>query len=86
MGKCDKLLLKATNSPHNLRFQELCKLAECWGWESRPQQGTSHVIYVNVLLSIEEGRRMNFQNFKGQAKANQVRQLLAAIENLPIQK
>lgn len=44
---------------------------------------SSHRIYVNPSLTSDQGRRMNFQDCKGKAKANQVRQLLAAIENLP---
>lgn len=82
MSKCDKLLIKATNSPHNLKFEELCKLAECFGWEPKPQDKTSHRLYMHPRLSMEQGRRMNFQNIKGQAKAYQVRQLLTAIDFL----
>jgi len=82
MANCAKLLEKAKNSPNNLRFSELCRLAECYGWEFKPQQGTSHLIGFNPSLTNEQGRRMNFQNFKGKAKPHNVRQLLAAIENL----
>lgn len=83
MAQCAKLLEKAKNSPNNLRFGELCSLAECHGWGFTRQDRTSHSIYVNPLLTPESGRRMNFQNCKGKAKPNQVRQLLVAIENLP---
>lgn len=83
MSKCAKLLQKAINSPHNLRFEELCRLAECYGWEFSRQKGTSHRLYVNEALIPEEGRRLNFQDYRGQAKALHVRQLLAAIDNLP---
>lgn len=83
MAQCAKLLEKAKNSPNNLRFGELCSLAECHGWSFKRQESTSYCIYVNSLLTPEEGRRMNFQNCKGKAKPHQVRQLLAAIESLP---
>jgi hypothetical protein len=83
MSKCGKLHQKAINSPHNVRFKELCLLAECYGWEFARQNGTSHRLYINEALTPEEGRRMNFQDYKGQAKALHVRQLLAAIDSLP---
>lgn len=82
MAQCEKLLLKAKNSPNNFRFNELCKLAECFGWKFKRQDGTSHRLYMNPLLTPEQGRRMNFQSVKGQAKPSQVMQLLSAIENL----
>lgn len=78
MARSDKLLEKAKNSPHNLRFEELCKLAERHGWTFDRQRG-SHAIYINPDLP---GRDMNFQDRKGQAKPSQIRQLLEAIEEL----
>lgn len=82
MAKCAKLLQKASNSPANLRFEDLCALAECYGWQFKTQDRTSHLIGFNPALTPEQGRRINFQDCKGKAKPNQVRQLLAAIENL----
>lgn len=82
MAGCEKLLTKATNSPNNLRFTDLCKLAECYGWVPRPQNGTSHAIYLNPQLGNDAGSLMNFQNRNGQAKPKQVKQLLEAIEAL----
>ena len=82
MAKCAKLLEKAKNSPNNVRFEELCRLAECYGWEFKSQGGTSHLLGFNPSLAPEQGRRMNFQDCKGKAKPNQVRQLLAAIDTL----
>ncbi len=80
MGKCEKLLAKAQQSPRNLRFEELCRLAECHGWEFKRQNG-SHKIYANPSLSSDEGRRMNFQpDNNGMAKDYQIVQLLDAIE------
>lgn len=82
MARCEKLLLKAKNSPNNLRFEELCALAVCYGWQFKRQDGTSHRLYMHPRLRPEQGRRQNFQDFKGKAKPSQVRQLLAAIEFL----
>lgn len=83
MGKCDKILAKANASNSSLTFAEICKLAECYGWEFRRISG-SHHHYSNKELAITQGHYMNFQPDKtGKAKAYQVRQLLDAIENLP---
>jgi hypothetical protein len=79
MAKCEKLLDKARRSPSNLRFDDLCKLAECYGWTCDRQVG-SHVIYINPSLGNLLGSMMNFQNHDGKAKRGQVKQLLDAID------
>jgi hypothetical protein len=82
MGRCNKLLRKAKESPKNLRFEELCQLAECAGFVFARQNGTSHRIYKRSdYMPI-----MNFQDVKGQAKPVQVRQLLNTIEELGLLK
>ncbi|MEP7272848.1 MAG: type II toxin-antitoxin system HicA family toxin [Acidobacteriota bacterium] len=74
MASCKALLEKAKNKPKNLRFDELCALANCFGYQYRRTKG-SHEIYT------KPGKNpMNFQNEKGNAKPYQVRQLLDAIE------
>jgi len=82
MARCEKLLEKAKNSPHNLRFEEICALAECHGWEFVRQDGTSHKVYLHPALGNSAGALMNFQSKDGKAKRYQVRQLLDAIELL----
>jgi hypothetical protein len=82
MSKREKLLEKAKNSPSNLRFSEVCKLAEYYGWVFDRQNGTSHMIYVNESLAGKNHFMMNFQDRKGRAKPPQVRELLSAIEEL----
>ena len=80
MGNRRKLLQKARNSPSNLRFSEICKLAEDYGWIRKRQKG-SHLSYNNPTLGGETGNYMNFQEGKsGDAKESQVKQLLNAIE------
>jgi hypothetical protein len=81
MARCEKLLLKARNSPGNLRFEELCSLAECYGWERVGGSG-SHRVYMNPSLGNSVGSMMNFQSAKGKAKPYQVKQLLDAIDGL----
>jgi hypothetical protein len=78
MSRCLKLLEAAKASPNNFRFDDLCALAECYGWVYRRQRG-SHVIYENTALPVESGRVMNFQDKQGKAKPYQVKELLAAI-------
>jgi len=82
MGKCEKLLEKAKSSPHNFRFDELCRLAECFGWIFNRQGGTSHRLYFNPGFPGPDGATMNFQNRNGKAKPHQIKQLLDAIERL----
>jgi predicted RNA binding protein YcfA (HicA-like mRNA interferase family) len=79
MGKCDKLLEKARNNPAGLRFEEACKLAECFGFVFARQRGSSHCIYKAPgqmgLINVQEGEN-------GKAKPYQVRQILKTIESL----
>lgn len=83
MSNCHKLHELAQQSAANIRFDDLCSLAECYGWEFKRQRG-SHKLYENKRLTLEQGRMMNFQNVNGKAKPYQVRQLLAAIGELLI--
>ena len=77
MARCEKLLDKARNSPNDLRIAELCKLAECHDWVFARGKG-SHRIYKRPGTP----GIMNFQADKhGKAKAFQVKQLLAAIDD-----
>ena len=73
--RCLELLGQARTNPAGLRFSELIRLAECFGFSRRRQKG-SHV----VLSSEEAPRPLVIQNVKGRAKAYQVRQLLDAID------
>jgi hypothetical protein len=78
MSDCARLLTRARNSPGNLRFDEVCQLAECHGFVFARQKGTSHRIFKHPKLRDV----MNFQSDRGKAKAYQVRQLLDAITEL----
>lgn len=81
MARCAKLLIKATNSPDNLRFEEVCSLATCYGWVLIGGAG-SHRVYMHPSLGNNAGSMMNFQSRDGKAKPYQVRQLLDAIDGL----
>jgi len=77
MADCDKLLEHARRSPTNLRFSELCRLAECYGFVHDRTKG-SHAIYKHPDVQQVQ----NFQDHNGKAKAYQVRQLVNAIDEL----
>ena len=70
-----KLLLKALQSPYNLRFAEACSLAEAFGFRLS-RIGGRHHIYVHPAIP----ELLNLQEVQGQAKAYQVRQLLRLVE------
>jgi len=66
---------KLKKNPKNVKFEELCRAAELFGFEFRGGKG-SHRIFV------KEGVRemLNFQEVKGKAKPYQVRQFIKIIE------
>lgn len=70
-----RLFQLARHNPGGLRFSDLCRLAESFGFVFQRQKG-SHRVYAH------EGLRqiMNFQNDRGTAKAYQVRQLLDCVD------
>ncbi len=82
MASCDKILDKARRSPNNLTFTEICKLAACHGWIERPENGSSHAVFIHPKLGKAASALMNFQSRHGKAKPYQVKQLLNAIDGL----
>jgi predicted RNA binding protein YcfA (HicA-like mRNA interferase family) len=79
MDKCDKLLEKARRSPNNLRFTELCQLAECYGFTFQ-RQHSSHHIYKRPGHPLT----LTFPECTGKVKATYVKQLLNVIEELEL--
>ena len=79
MVDCKRLLRRARQAPESIRFDEICRLAECHGFE-RARQKSTHVLYKRAGCM----RVMNFQNVNGMAKPYQVRQLLRAIDELSL--
>jgi hypothetical protein len=75
MGKLEKLFMSVQNNPHNVRFSEICKLAEVFGFKYRGGRG-SHKVYTQKGIP----EILNFQNVKGMAKPYQVRQLFRIVE------
>lgn len=81
MAKCSKLLTKARQSASNLRFDEACQLAECYGFELARERGSHRIYKAPGVMAL-----VNLQEVKGMAKAYQVGQLLALIEELESDK
>ncbi len=75
MSRKKEIYEKLKENPKNVRFTELCKAAEVFGFKYRGGKG-SHVVYVKD--GIKE--ILVFQNVKGKAKPYQVKQFLKIIE------
>jgi hypothetical protein len=71
----EKIYRKLKEKPTDVRFEELCKIAELFGFELKGGKG-SHRIFVKQ--GIKE--LLNFQDVKGKAKPYQVRQLIKVVE------
>jgi len=70
-----KLLEKALNSPQSLRFSEVLKLAQAFGFQLDRISGSHHILRRAGIPEL-----VNVQNVKGMAKPYQVRQLLKLVE------
>jgi len=62
-------------NPKNIRFDEICRAAEIFGFTFRGGKG-SHRIYVRPGVRD----LLNFQNAKGKTKPYQVKQFLRLVE------
>jgi hypothetical protein len=78
MTKIDDLIILVQQNPKDVRFPELCKICDHFFGEPR-QKKSSHRVYKTPWPG---NPRVNIQNYKGKAKAYQVRQVLLAIEKL----
>jgi len=75
VSKAEKLFAKVGNNPQDVRFNEICKLAEAFGFKYKGGKG-SHVVYSKKGIPDI----VNFQNVNGMAKPYQVRQFLKIVE------
>ena len=78
MGTADKLIIKAKNSPQNLRFEEFCRLCEIFGMKPR-KVSSGHFIYK---YKGSPSYTQSIQNVNGKAKPYQVKQLLTWAERI----
>lgn len=78
MANWRKILEDARTNPRNVRLSDACKLAEIFGFSGRAGGKHPHVYKrrgFSQILNFQEGE-------SGRAKTYQVKQLLAAIEEL----
>jgi predicted RNA binding protein YcfA (HicA-like mRNA interferase family) len=75
MTKARELLQKAIRSPASLRFEEMVRLAEAFGFRQARQQGSHHIF---IRPDVKE--LVNIQDVHGMAKPYQVRQFLKLVE------
>lgn len=79
MKKADKTLTEMEKAPQNVRFSSLSAVCQHYFGEPR-QKGTSHHVYKTPWPGDP---RVNIQKGKnGNAKAYQVKQVLAAIKKM----
>ena len=76
-NKIEKMITQMKQSPHNVKFGDLCKVCDHFFGEAR-QSGSSHRIYKTPWPGDP---RVNIQNDRGMAKNYQVKQVLLAIES-----
>jgi len=75
MTKAGELLQKAIRSPVSLRFGEMVRLAEAFGFREPKRQGRHHIF---IRPDVKE--LVNIQDVRGMAKPCQVRQFLRIVE------
>ncbi|MCX5887191.1 MAG: toxin HicA [Proteobacteria bacterium] len=80
MGNIDDVLAQMKRNARDVRFNDLCRVCDHFFGEPR-QSGSSHRIYKTPW---QGDPRINIQNYKGKAKAYQVKQVLLAIERLEV--
>lgn len=80
MAKIRDMLSQMNRNPKDVRFSDLCKVCDHYFGEPR-QSGSSHRIYKTPWRGDP---RINIQNYKGKAKAYQVKQVLLALERLEV--
>ena len=77
MAKFDKIVAAMRNAPQNVSYNDLHSVCVHFFGEPR-QSGTSHAVYKTPWPGDP---RVNIQKSKG-GKANQVRQVLKAVDKL----
>jgi hypothetical protein len=80
MAKIDEIVLKTKQNPKGIRFNDLCKICDHFFGEPRISD-SSHRVYKTPW---QGDPRINIQNYKGKAKAYQVKQVLLALERLEV--
>jgi len=80
MARIEDILAQIKVNLGNVSFTDLCRVCDHFFGEPRQSSG-SHRIYKTPW---QGDPRINIQNYKGNAKAYQVKQVLLAIEKLEV--
>ena len=75
MAKAVKLLGRVENNPKDVRFDDICGLAEAFGFVLKGGK-SSHRVYAREGI----GQLLNFQKVGGKAKPSQVKQFLNVLK------
>ena len=70
-----KLLQRALSAPNNLRFGDVVKLAENFGFRLSRSSGSHHIFAHPQVREL-----LNLQEVRGKAKAYQIGQFLKLVE------
>lgn len=70
-----KIYRKLKENPKDIRFEELCRAAESFGFKFKGGKGSHRIFVKNGVREM-----LNFQNVKGKVKPYQVRQFIRIIE------
>ncbi len=81
MANIDRKLKRFRRNPKDVKFADLCKICELYFGKPR-QSGSSHRIYKTPW---QGDPRINIQNYKGKAKAYQVKQVLKAVDRMEVE-
>jgi len=80
MATIEDIIAQMRSNQKNIRFVDLSKVCDHYFGKARMSSG-SHLIY---RTRWQGDPRINIQNYKGKAKAYQVKQVLIAIERLEV--
>lgn len=81
MAGIEDILIQMKNNPADVRFVDLSKVCNYYFGKPRQKKG-SHQVYKTPWKGDP---RINIQNYKGKAKAYQVKQVLLAIEKMEVE-
>ena len=81
MAGIEDILIQMKNNPADVRFVDLSKVCNYYFGKPRQKKG-SHQVYKTPW---KRDPRINIQNYKGKAKAYQVKQVLLAIEKMEVE-
>jgi len=78
--KQQKLLQKMISGKANIRFAEMCKIVEAFGFRLDRINGSHH-----IFVHPEVPELVNLQEVKGRAKPYQIKQFLSIVEKYNLQ-